>query len=482
MISHSDHASREVANVIMTCVYDTYFVFVWLNNVLAIPVGLALFAWGVYWNQVPARLAIGLSVFAVALVWIIYLRMHGPRVLVRAGAWPAFYTGDYFPRTEDELRTAVARIVSKTGKPPAIVGSGWGHFLYRRGPKGPRIFLHNFKGKTMTTGNRWRSGTTIASVNTHLKARNLTFASHPTMDYISLGSWFACSNHGNGGATAGKSSDALKNARVLNMEGDKVETLEYPSIRKRFDSTDAYKYCILDCEFHKLVDNSDVQKRGIVIDSPESAAAWLDPTQHLRLLFLGAARGHGIGIQWGPLYDAERYGGETGHRDPHCCQRWCSFFQVDVCSAVCGWYESAYKEVDGVKYLKNFTGVTTRYHANKWMPAIWPWQTLSVVIGGYRNFEIFFKLDQVLDGETLWKLVKALIAMHRVQGGRSEIRHGAPGGAICLDMSMNKGFDAPFQLLKTQLGVRTVALHPGKWNDPREIKTRPCGRVAIGQL
>jgi len=462
----------------MTCLYNAYFATIWLTAIAAVPTAITMAIWTLAWHWVRVRVAIGVTVIVIALGWTVYLRLHGARVLVRAGAFPALFTPDYFPRTEEQLTLAVASVLAKTGKPPAIVGSGWGYFLYRKGPKGPRIFLHNFVGKHLEPSNRWRSGSTIAQVNKMLKSRNLTFKTHPTMDYISIGSWFACSNHGNGGAAAGKSSDALKNARVLDMTTNTVDLLEYPEIRKRYDGKDAYKYCIIDCEFHNLADNSDVQKRCVVVDSPEAAAAWLDPTQDLRLLFLGAARSVGLGIQWGPLYDSAYH----GHRDPHFCSRWCNFFQVDVCSAVCGWYESAYYEVDGVKYLKGYTGVTTRYDANRWMPTVYPFQTVSVVLGGYRNFEIFFKLDAVLDGNTLWKLVQELIAMHQVHGGRSEIRHGAPSGAICLDVSMNKSFEVPFRLLKQQFGVGTVALHLGKWNDPREISTKPCGRVPISQL
>ena len=467
----------------MTCLYNSYFAGIWLTNVLSIPAALAFFVWALAWNQAPHRLALGLSISAVALVWVVYLRLHGPRVLMRAAAWPVICTGDYFPTTEEQLVDAALGIYAKTGKPPTIVGSDWGYFLYRKGPQGPRIFLHNFNGKqSELMSQRWRSGTTIARVNKVLKAQNLTFSSHPTMDYISLGAWFACSNHGNGGATAGKSSDSLKNARVLDMTNPdrekNIELIKYPEIRKRFDGVNAFKFCILDCEFHNLAKNSDVQKRCIVVDSPEAAAAWLDPTQHLRLLFLGAARNAGLGVPWGPLYDSDYH----GRRGAHFCSRWCNFFQVDVCSAIGGWYESASYEVEGVKYLKNYTDVTTRYEANRWMPIVWPIQTIAVVLGGYRNFEIFFKLKPVLDGKTLWELVKALITMHQAHGGRSEIRHGAPDGAICLDVSMNKQFDEPFRLLKTQFDVTKVALHPGKWNDRRELTTRPCARVPIGSL
>lgn len=477
----------------MTCLYNTYFATIWITNVLAIPIGLVMIVWGLAWYGTPNRLAIGLAVGLVAVAWIVYLRGHGSRVLMRAAAWPAFCTGDYFPTTEDELIAAIAKITKGNSKPaPEIVGSGWGYFLYRRGPRAPRVFLHNFQGQ-VPGQNRWKSGTTITAVNKVLKARNLTFRTHPTMDYISIGSWFACSNHGNGGEPAGKSSDALKDARVLDMQTMNIETLRYPKIREIFDAelerirkspfgaATPCRYCIIDCEFaeDKLADNGDVQKRCIVIDSPEAAAAWLDPRQELRLLFLGAARKVGLGIQWGPLYDGDYH----GHRDPHFCSRFCQFLQIDVCSAVCGWYESAYYEVDGVKYLKNFTGVTTRYDANRWMPTVWPIQTISVVLGGYRNYEVFFKLDGRLDGNTLYKLCMDMIAIHQAHGGRSEIRHGAPEGAVCLDVSMNKHWAEPLRMLKQKFGVTRIALHPGKWNNSKYIKTAPGQmRVPVGIL
>jgi hypothetical protein len=475
----------------MTCLYNTYFATIWTSNVLSIPVVIVMLVWGLVWYEVGNRLAIGLSVSGVGLVWIIYLRTHGPRVLMRAAAWPAFCTGDYFPRTEDELVSAAAAIYAKTGKPPAVVGSGWAHFLYRRGPRGPRIFLHNFKGAVPGAAagvERWRSGTTIAAVNKHLRARNLTFRTHPTMDYISLGAWFACSNHGNGGESAGKSSDALKVARVLDMTAydpnDKQKTYikewDYKTLRKNFDlefrrtrynaaTTEPIKYCVLDCEFHKLESNDIIQKRCIVVEDEASAAEWLNPTAHLRLLFLGKARSIGLGVQWLPIYDPD-----NTHVDTHFCSRWCNFFQVDIFSVIWGWYESSYKKnINGVKLLTQFSGRTERYHANLWMPIVWPWQTVILVLGGYRNFELFFFLPkrERLTGKLLWKLVSGLIRVHKKYGGRSEIRHGAPTGAICLDVSMNRDYIEIFKFLWEEFEVSEVAFHLGKWNDPREIKT-----------
>ena len=35
-------------------------------------------------------------------------------------------------------------------------------------------------------------------------------------------------------------------------------------------------------------------------------------------------------------------------------------------------------------------------NANRWMPFVWPLETLGVVLSGYRNFELIFKLDEAL--------------------------------------------------------------------------------------
>lgn len=460
----------------MTCAYGTYFVLLWASAVAAIPGAIALFAWGVAHYADPLRLGLGLGLGALLVVWTIYLRLHGPRVQVRAGAWPALCTGDAFPRTEEELAAAVARIVAEHGRPPTVVGSGWGFFLYRRGAVGPRLFLHRFKGRVGET-RRWRAGTTIHAVDqSFVETEGLTFPSHPTMDYIGIGAWFACNNHGNQGQAAVGTEDLLKNARVLDMLTNTVETLEFKELRTRFDGPNAKNFCILDVEFKNLVPNDDVQKRGIVIDSADAAAEWLNPTVYLRLLFVGAARDHGVGVQWLPVYDPTRHGGK---RDPHCCSRFCTFLQVDVCSAVCGWYESATYEENGVKMLTKYTGVTTRSQANKWIPSIWPLQTISVVLAGFLNFELFFKLDERLDGRVLWQLVQAVIAMHKKHGGRSEIRHAGPESVICLDVSMNRDRSAPFRMLRETLGVEKVALHPGKFN---ALSTAPLKRVAWSDL
>lgn len=155
------------------------------------------------------------------------MRMHYPRLLVRSGSWPGLDPRDYHPRNEAELKEACRNCMRKYNRPPSLVGSGWAYFLRRERARGPRVFLHNFKGivtrtvqkgesaRLLDTEERWASGSTIEQVNKHLEkleyrgddvpkdpsgrpvqVRGYALSTHPTMSYISLGSWFACGNHG----------------------------------------------------------------------------------------------------------------------------------------------------------------------------------------------------------------------------------------------------------------------------------------------
>ena len=323
----------------MTLAYRCYYALVWLPAIFAVPTAITLAIWGITQYQSVPRLWIGLGVGAVLAIVSVFMRTHGPRVMIRAGAWPALCIGDYTVRTEAELRQAAKAVFESTGKPPTVVGSGWGFFLYRKGATGPRIFTHRYTGRQETDRTRWKSGTTIMSLTrTLLKERNQVLETYPTMDYITLGGWFGPACHGNGGPASGVSSDAMLNARVLDMTADRIvgnKPMGWKELRRLFDSKDHYKYCILDVMITNTKPNSDVQKKGIIIDSQAKAAEWLDVRSYLRVIFLGAARkDYGIGLLWLPIYDTEE-----SHRDPHYCSRYCQYTQVDNCSVVCGWHE-----------------------------------------------------------------------------------------------------------------------------------------------
>jgi len=457
------------SNTQNTCAYTTYFLLWWVPAMLAVPASIVLILVGIAWAAVSDHVKY-ITAFIVAVALIVYtvgIRMHSPRVLIRAGAFPALCRGDATPTTEDEFIDAVARIYRRTMKPPTIVGSGWGFFLMHRGARGPRIFTHKFKGRAPLNPTRWCAGTTIAHVAKELLKNDVTFGSHPTMDYISLGAWFARANHGNSGDRGTASSKCLKNARVLNMITGVVTVMQYNEIRTLFDGADAGEHVILDVEFHNLVQNVAVQKRGIIIDSPETAAEWLAPGAYLRLCFQGGARSYAIGARWEDVYS------DTDHRDPHFCSRVCTYYQMDICSVFGGWHEP----------ISTYTSKTTLYNANRWMPIILPFETIAVLVSGIRNFEIVFQIGRVLDGQTLFLLISEMIKIHKRVGGRSEVRYGrlATDTPIFLDCAMRMGIGPRmvFEMLINKIGVSEVALHPGKH---AHLRTSPLARVSMAKV
>lgn len=451
----------------MTCAYSTWFVLIWGSVVLSIPTAIGLFVW-LLLTSVPHedRDAERIVVLSIAVILLIAcsigLMQHSCRVLIRSGAFPAWCRGDVYPRDEVDLLQAIVDIKRREGRFPAIVGGGWGFFLKRYGPTAPRVFTHHFTGQVPNQPRRWRAGTTIATVNKHFLKIGKTLPSHPTMAYISIGSWVSCANHGNDGDA--QTVNSIELVTILDMESNATRRVKYVDARRVFDADFERRYCVLDVSFN-VVDNKIVQKRGILVTDPQSAADWLAPDATLRLLFIGAARDYAIGLRWERPYD------EDPHHDPHVCSRFCQFVQVDVCSVFGGYHEP----------MSKYNGKSSLYNANRWTPPISPLATIGVVLSGIVNFEIFFRLNRALDGDTLFAFVDRSIAMHKKIGGRSEIRYGRPssGTVVHWDISLSCGHDAPFKLLSDHLGVKRVAMHPGKYD---VSTTAPCVRVSVSEL
>jgi hypothetical protein len=454
----------------MTIKYDVLYVVVWTSGILAIPASIGLLTWLIFIVAPPSEddhtvRVVVLAISVLMLVaWTAGLRRHGIRVLVRAGAFPALCKGDRYPHDELEFRQAVLDITKEKNKIPAIVGSGWGFFLKRYGPSAPRIFTHNFKGPVAGESNRFHAGTTIYAVNKHiLKTTGKTLPSHPTMDFISVGSWVSAGNHGNDGDA--QTTNAIDTVTVLDMNSNVASRVGYLQARRLFDSDFEGKFAVLDVSLNS-VENKLVQKRGILVKDAQSAADWLAPGAALRLLFVGAARDYGIGLRFENPYN------DDTHSDPHCCSTICQFLQLDVLSVFGGWHER----------MDKYNGKCTLYQANRWTPAIFPIMNIGLILSGILNFEIFFRLPGALDGNTLFKFMSSAIRMHKKLGGRSEIRYGQPGAntVVHWDISLRRHqFPNAFNLLKNTLKVSTVAVHPGKCD---VADTAPCQRVTISKL
>jgi len=108
--------------------------------------------------------------------------------------------------------------------------------------------------------------------------------------------------------------------------------------------------------------------------------------------------------------------------------------------------------------MSRWNGKTTLAEANKWVPEVLPFNSLLVVLQGYKNFEIV--VDIQLNAETLWDIMHKFKTMHDELGGRTEIRYGVR--YLFIDVVMRQGFQTPFIILN-EFGIEKIALHPGKW-------------------
>ncbi len=424
--------------------YEVQFIAIWSFSILVILIAPAAAA-ASFFTQPYVCWAV--SVWCA--FWAFMVRQRGSKIAIRVAAWPGWCMGDMTPTP-----CSPEVLLAKLDGMPTIVGSGWGYFLKRYMTPAPRLFMHAFTGpmpgerRKKPTQRRWASGTTLDTIIHAFKKEGYVLPSHPSNTDITIGSWFAMGNHGNSGDAGRGSSTAFKDATVIDLYQKKIFfNVTNARLRAWFDKHPR-RYLIVDVAFQNLERDRDIQKRGIEIplDMPQTgeqaAEDWLQAGAILRVCFLGAARSMAIGIRWEEPYQM------TSHRDPHCCSRFCTFMQADVCSICCGCHES----------MKHWNGVTLLSEANQWVPPILPFNSLLVVLQGYRNFEIV--CDIQLDGKILWTLMKKLKDMHDEFGGRTEIRYGTR--YLFLDMVMTSGFQTPFIILD-ELGVEKIALHPGKW-------------------
>lgn len=458
--------------------YERYFVVVWGSVTLAalgvVGFGTASIVLGVA-NHVELAIGLG-STAALCIVYTLLMRLHGSQVLVRAGRWPTLCQTSRFPKTPKQAVAACEALQREHGYPPAVVGGAWAFYLYRKMVKPNCIFTHRMRGLLDKTNDEWAAGSTIREVLDYYSQQKsdynpdgLTLSTHPTMEYITIGAWFATASHGNGGDGALGSSKTMRVAYVYDMTSNTGEYVDYLRLRLIFDDVaKRTQWIVLKVQFQNLIDNVRVQKKGIIVKDPASAADWLEDNSRLRLCFMGAAREYALGLRWQDCcYDQKE---ADLHLDPHFCSRVCTFLQVDVFSAIVGWHEP----------MSLYQGSSTYLNANRWMPSLLPIMSTVVALTGYLNTEIYFQLPKALDGSTLWRMIQALITIHKQHGGRSEIRYGKKRSKtpVFLDISMQKGFRDIFQMLKREFGVTKAALHIGK----HQCDISPLEPVPVGVI
>jgi hypothetical protein len=459
------------------------------------------------------------------------------RVRARAHGWCCRVACCDRPTNEEEL-TCQLRDAA------VVVGRGWGFFLKRGAATAQggarRLFLHAFCGPVEAErvpcgpgcgGNAqwWRAGTTIRTVARAFEARKpaLTFATHPTMDDISVGAWIARCNHGNNGNACDGSSACVRWLCVYDRAGGGAyrgmdvmrywrEAAKERSRRcapnERFDALEERalgRFVITHVCFdlRKLVRADDaLYKSADLLTSEPAASWWLGNDAVLRVCFQGSGRTEPVGVRW----TAHGRGWalpEGAHRDPHLCSRLCLFLQADVGSVACWlytkplcwlytkplcwlctkparapdrkpllWPDSTKEERRCwcFESVERWRALVSRASANRWMPFVWPFQTAFIACGGWINFEIIVRVRVPVEPHAFLRLVRhELYWVHRNHGGRTEVRHGK-GALLFLDCSFvfdpNAPARAPLleELLKALTPLmapadRAYALHPGKF-------------------
>lgn len=350
-----------------------------------------------------------------------------------------------------------------------VVGSGWGFFLKRGWAQRGRdfnLYMHNFKGR-MINGS-WRAGTTVKHLHGYLKQRGRVFASQPTMADISVGSWVASGNHGNGGDLNAGTAVAFSAIYIVNLfQPDELLTMNYKQARDIFDSRNGSSYCVVAVDINEDSLPKDVmlhQVGSFISVSDWTAASkmklqrWLSDGAVLRVLFVGGAKSHATGIRWQMASDYA----ELEHQNPHCCSRFARYCQADICSAICGCTCGDSERSYFARELYS--------SCNLWTPPMLPIYLLATICGGIYNCEFIFVWPSI--DEDCYEFLIQLYDIHRRCGGRSEIRYSGKNKSVFLDVTVRKKHFQKIVNLMDKYKIRTFTIHAGKYDPFRNGDAR----------
>jgi hypothetical protein len=419
---------------------------------------------------------------AVALLLRLRLAAAGARARILSGNSP--FGCFRAPRSPEEFAEELCATWMATGRRPTVVGSGWGWFIGRARAR-DAVFTHKLRGRIGEFS--FLAGTELRSVEVALrKAHGRTFWSTPTMQRISIGSWLARSCHGNSGAAGKPSSYAA--ARVLVVDLTTLHAaragarwLDYATIKHELDARPGqHAVAAVEFEPERMPVDFWLQKRRTdVVPDPfvacQGLREWLAPEAVLRVLFFGAARRDlAIGVVYAP-FDPEEdapdvrreccgcCGRMVPHVDPHDCSAACMSMQLDTCSLVCGWYETAKRSWRGIIKLSD---------ANAFSPdPSWLGFPIVALLSGTVNFELIFVLPLLVAPTPrsqelrVQKLCNALFGVFRKTWGRSELRMGSlDKGLVFVDcIARERDAAAIVAAIKPHAHAGTVALHDGKF-------------------
>lgn len=307
------------------------------------------------------------------------------------------------PSSEKELIKACSE-----GTP---VGHVWSFFLQKRKPRNP-VFTHNFCSNEPENG-YWKAGTSLKTISRYYEKDNMAFPSLPSYQNITLGGWIMTNSHGSSGDVGEPSSSRFKQIKFLSKRTNTVITQDY----NKLDKLDVK--CILYVSFN-MERNSNIwlMKREV-----STINEWLKDNAYQRVCFVG--KNQDVMIRWEKAgekdYTIKDNRDKGFHVDPHCCSRFCLWFQADVCTAMsCRCKEPS----------KNYKSYVRLAEVNRFVPFIFP--LLTLFVWDIVNFEIILEedKDEVLEYYTMIK------RFHRNYGGRTEIRFGTK--VLFLDVSIQK--------------------------------------------
>ena len=288
-----------------------------------------------------------------------------------------------------------------------LVGHGWSFFLQKVTPKKP-VFTHNFCSSEPDNG-FWKAGTTLRTVTRYYEKQGMAFPSLPSYQNITLGGWIMSDSHGSSGDAGEPSNSRFLEITYLSQQSAET-TIGYNDL----DKSDVI--CILYVSFDMKPD-TNIWLKKIKVSSMED---WIAPRAYQRVCFVG--KNQDVMIRWEKHLDYTKNNRGGLHIDPHCCSRFCLWFQADVCTAMgccC------------IQPSKNFNSYAKLAEVNRFVPFVFP--LLTVFVWDIVNFEIILekRKDKVLG---YYKKIKQF---HKKYGGRTEIRYGTK---LFLDVSIKKKY------------------------------------------
>ncbi len=331
------------------------------------------------------------------------------------------------PKSEDALKDACKTEVT-------FVGNAWSFFLDKNAPVKP-VFTYNFSSLRPDENGFWKSGTLIKAVAKYYENKNKAFPSLPSYQNITLGGWIMTESHGSSGDDGESSSSRFSAIRyILKSDRNKV----HKDMWGTFKEIKKEEIClILSIKFDLRYNSENIllHKRRV-----RSIDEWLKQGAYQRACFIGKQRDVMIRWErpekqsfnldlnskkrtktfiseekdWDLFLEEGRKKNKFLHKDPHCCSRFCLWFQADICTAVY------------IKWFCLFTEGAQKYESivhlaevNRFVPQIYP--IFTVFLQQQVNFEKIIKKTDEAEVKYYYERIKEF---HNKYGGRTEIRYG----------------------------------------------------------